>query len=1471
MANSLPFLSGLNLYASLGEDAVNLAPQLIDADVTFHDAGEDFDGGTLVLSGLLADDVAWIRNQGTGSGQIGVSGTSVSYGGVAIGIASGGSGGSSLSIAFNAQATSAAIEALIENLTFRNLSDSPDYTRTLGLTVTNAAGLQAVAPVTMSARSGAASPVDGIDVGMYSAPSFADLDGDGDLDMVSGEVLGTLSYFENTGTSLAPVYTVRTGAANPFNGIDVDYRSTPSLADLDGDGDLDAVVGEGNGSLKYFENTGTAVAATYVERTGAANPLNIDLSFRSTPSLADLDGDGDLDAVVGEEYGTLKYFENTGTGAAPVYVERIGAANPFDGIDVGDHSAPNLTDLDSDGDLDAVIGAADSPLKYFENTGTAVAPVYVERSGAANPFDGIDVGFNGKPSFADLNGDGDLDAIVGEQYGTLRYYETIRPRSAPGDAGFTQRTGAANPFDGIDVNYLSTPTLADLDGDGDLDAVVGVFDGTLKYYQNDGTALAPVYVEQLGGGNPFDGFDVDQFSTPFLGDLDGDGDLDAVVGERFGSLFYFENIGTGEAPVYDWLTGAANPFNSIDVGKQAAPTLADLDGDGDLDAVIGEYYGTLKYYENIGTALAPVYAERTGDANPLGTIDLVDRSTPAFADVDGDGDFDAVIGNGSGDLKYFENTGTGTAPVYVERAGTANPFDGVSVGYPQVSAPALGDLDGDGDLDLVVGEQYGTLFYFENTDTGVTPTFAERGGAANPLDGINVSGVSGPFLADLDGDGDLDLVAGEQYGDGSLKYFENTGTAIAATYVERTGIANPFDDIDFGYHRAPVLADLDGDGDLDAVVGGIGGALRYAENTGTTIAATYVERTDGANPFNGIGVGTYSKPSLVDLDGDGDLDALIGEQDGVLNYYENTGTGLAPVYTERTGTANPFDGIDVGERSTPAFADLDGDGDLDAAVGDRWSQRLTYLENTGTALAPEFVVRSGAANPFGDSDVYYNGRPSFGDLDGDGDLDVLVGESTGTFQYLENTGPSGFKFILHVTQHADPSAGDDVMNGTDYADAIDAQGGNDTINGRRGNDVLTGGDGNDVLNGGAGNDTMTGGTGDDIYYVSASGDAVVENFGEGNDLVRSSISYTLGDDVERLLLTGTAAINGTGNALANTITGNSGANDLLGDAGNDTLNGGAGNDTMIGGTGDDIYYVSASGDAVVENFGEGNDLVRASISYTLGDDVERLLLTGTAAIDGTGNALANTITGNSNSNVLDGGAGNDALNGGAGDDTTIGGTGDDIYYVSAYGDAVVENFGEGNDQVRASISYTLGADVERLLLTGTADSEGTGNALANTITGNSGANDLLGDAGNDTLNGGGGDDWLGGEANDDVLNGGAGNDHLNGGAGADKFVFNTALDAATNLDSIDDFVSGTDKLVLDNDVFTALGAATTSFPAAKFIVGTSASDPNHRIIYDDTTGALYYDSDGSGASAQIQFAILTAHPTLAYTDLQVVN
>ena len=412
------------------------------------------------------------------------------------------------------------------------------------------------------------------------------------------------------------------------------------------------------------------------------------------------------------------------------------------------------------------------------------------------------------------------------------------------------------------------------------------------------------------------------------------------------------------------------------------------------------------------------------------------------------------------------------------------------------------------------------------------------------------------------------------------------------------------------------------------------------------------------------------------------------------------------------------------------------------------------------------------------------------------------------------------QFVLAISgplpQTVIGTAGNDVLTGGR---------GDDTLTGLAGNDTLQGGEGHDLLDGGTGSDTMVGGTGNDTYVVENFFDGVTEAANEGTDTVQSALlTYTLGANVENLTLTGTGPKAGFGNALANRLTGNSGAN---------LLDGKGGADTMAGGAGEDLYIVDNVGDVVTEQANEGAlDSVASSVSYTLSAHVENLVLTGSAAINGTGNELDNLLTGNSAANVLTGLAGNDTYVIGAGDtvveaandgtdtvvsglthtlaanvenltlvgfsaisgtgnamdnvlngllnfagNTLTGGAGNDTYIIGA-GDTVVEAANGGTDTVHSLATYTLGANVENLTLTGIGAINGTGNALNNVLAGNSANNTLSGLNGNDTLRGGLGNDTVnGGGGNDTFLFGrGEGQDLVqdNGGT-ADKILYDAGI------------------------------------------------------------------------------------------------
>jgi Ca2+-binding RTX toxin-like protein len=720
---------------------------------------------------------------------------------------------------------------------------------------------------------------------------------------------------------------------------------------------------------------------------------------------------------------------------------------------------------------------------------------------------------------------------------------------------------------------------------------------------------------------------------------------------------------------------------------------------------------------------------------------------------------------------------------------------------------------------------------------------------------------------------------------------------------------------------------IDGGLGADTMVGGAGNDTYTVDDLGDVI-----DETDGAGRDAG---GSDSVMSSVSF-----------SLTGTAAFVENIGfTGSAAV----DGVGNALANRMVGNTAANT---LDGGAGDDVLLGNAGNDRLI-----GGAGADKLDGGTGVDTMIGGAgndgytvddcgDVVDETDGAGGDAGGSDIVYASVSFSlTGTSAFVENLTLTGSAAIDGI--------GNALANrlfGNAAANTLIGGDGADTLVGNGGNDRLFGGAGADKLDGGTGADLMVGGAGDDVYTVDDAGDVIDETDGAGHDAggfdsVTASVSFALTGSaafVEKMALTGTAAIDGTGNGLANTLVGNAAANTLdggdgndtlVGNAGNDHLIGGAGNDqlqggadadrldgglgddkldggtgadAMAGGAGNDTYTVDDRGDVVDETDGAGRDAggtdtVTASVSFALTGRaafVEKLTLSGSAAIDGTGNALANTLTGNAAANLLDGGDGNDTLvgnagadrliggagndllqggadadrlvggsgddrlDGGTGSDVMAGGAGNDTYVVDVRTDVVDETDGSGRDAggtdtVTASVSYALSgtaAFVENLTLSGSAAIDGTGNGLANTIVGNAAANLLSGGAGDDTLNGG---------AGDDSLFGGAGKDVLIGGAGADRFVFDAFGDG---LDTIADFVSGTDRLVFDHHGFAGLAAGA----APHLAIGTALPAGVAGFTFDTATRVLSWDADGAGGVEDVDIARLTSTATLKLGDLLIV-
>ena len=557
-----------------------------------------------------------------------------------------------------------------------------------------------------------------------------------------------------------------------------------------------------------------------------------------------------------------------------------------------------------------------------------------------------------------------------------------------------------HPFlGGFDV---PRPQFVDIDGDGDLDLFIQERSNELMFFENAGTTQAARFVWQT---DKYGDLDIGEWSR--FADLDGDGDLDLLAERPYSYIRYYRNEGSTTEP---WFVAAIDSVRDSDgravfADRQNIPNLNDIDCDGQIDLFLGRVEGTITRYEVVeGSAEAPRFRfvnDRFEGIEIIGQIGTMHGANAMyFADIDDDGDADFFWGD------FFEpgvllirNVGSCSAP-NLRSDPQALVASGDTLSTSGYNVPVLRDIDGDGDLDLFVGVLGGAFnpqrtasdnfFFLERTADGDLTLRTRR-----YLSTIDVGSESTPTLADIDGDGDLDLLVGNKIDPatldrGRLYLFRNTGTPTTPEFR----LADTLD-VASTYHVAPLFADLDADGDLDLLLGSWNDGVMILWNEGTRTEPTFV-RDDSLTVR--ITRGSQTTPAVGDLDGDGDLDLLVGEALGTLNYYRNDGTDREPQFTL---VSDEWEGIDVGRRSAPVLHDIDGDGDLDLLIGREEGGAVLY-RNEGNGTEARFGLDSSFTLP-----LHHLGTPTFGDLDGDGDADLIAGGMSGGMLFFERTGSSG--------------------------------------------------------------------------------------------------------------------------------------------------------------------------------------------------------------------------------------------------------------------------------------------------------------------------------------------------------------------------------------------------------------------------------------------------------------------------------
>ncbi|OOZ41471.1 hypothetical protein BOW53_03610 [Solemya pervernicosa gill symbiont] len=753
--------------------------------------------------------------------------------------------------------------------------------------------------------------------------------------------------------------------------------------------------------------------------TETGTVIDSDVNFTTRVTLGDVDGDGDLDLVAGNTSANLLYL-NDGSAGFPLSGSAIGS-------EADTTWQVHLIDIDGDGDLDLLTANYNATNKLYFNDGSGVFSAT-----------GVDIGSDTDSTrdiaLGDVNGDGKLDLVSGNMGRTHKLY------LGDGSGGFSA-TGVAI---GSETEDTLSVRLGDLDGDGDLDLVVGNQRQVNRRYLNDGSGGFPATGTVIGSEDEL------TYDT-LLGDVDSDGDLDFLSLGYEGNRLYL-NDGSGGFPS----NGA--PISSDTYKNTLEGVLIDLDYDGDLDLVVANVGARNKYYLNDGSG---VFSESTD----IGSESDITYSL-SMGDLNGDGALDMVTGRQSATNKLYMSSSSSTGGGF-DASGTV-----IGSEVEKNWDVSLGDVDGDGDLDVIVAVQSATNKLYLNDGSGgfTTGTGTSIGTESDITYAVE--------LGDIDGDGDLDLVTGTAPGINKL-YLNNGSGSFSAT---GTAIGSETDNT-----RAVALADLDNDGDLDVVAGNAGDTHKYYLNdgsggfpaTGTDIgsdtdttweialadlngdgfpdlvAGNFQERnklylndgsggfTTGAGTDVGSDLGETYDVTLSDVDEDGDLDLISGDANQIIKLYLNDGSGG---FTTGAGTAI---GSETDNTTAVEVADINGDGHIDLVAGAHGNVSKFYLGDgsggfsaTGTQLGSNrdatFAIILGDLDGDGDFDMvnasdgnthklYMNNsgdgfsistaigsetessyKAALGDVDGDGDLDLIIGNYNQTNRLYLNDGSGGY-------------------------------------------------------------------------------------------------------------------------------------------------------------------------------------------------------------------------------------------------------------------------------------------------------------------------------------------------------------------------------------------------------------------------------------------------------------------------------
>ncbi|MEO6694052.1 MAG: T9SS type A sorting domain-containing protein [Ignavibacteria bacterium] len=599
-------------------------------------------------------------------------------------------------------------------------------------------------------------------------------------------------------------------------------------------------------------------------------------------------------------------------------------------------------------------------------------------------FDGINFNINGNISYApfngglnnarfqyiDIDGNNTLDLFMFDSDTTLYYYKNT---GTPQNASYKL---TSSRFENL--HFRNWFYFVDMDNDSDNDLFTGGENQTVKYYKNTGSASVPSFIlmiEELRTSTDTVIYS-ESNSVPIFYDLDGDGDKDFFTGQQLGTIAYYENIGSQNNFSFKFITDIwqdlliispallhnNNMFNDNERHGANSLEFTDIDNDNDFDLFWGDLFSKGIYYiQNNGSATTPDVAILDSIYPHNSSFISQGYNSTRFVDIDADGDKDLFISvlylsQNVKNFVFYRNNGSASIPDF--QRVSDNYLNNVDVGG--TSNISFVDIDNDNDKDLFIGSDLSRISYFRNEGTSQVPSFTL---ISDSLPILSASFNYAPSFADLDNDGDKDMILGSYIKD-SLWFYRNTGSSTSFNFTleargHQIGLST------LGQSSTPAFADIDNDNDKDLFIGATNGRIFFYENTGT---AANFQFTFRINFYNSIDVGDESVPRFFDIDNDNDQDLFIGTREGKIVFYRNDGNSQNPNFVFQT---NEYKNINVQQYACPEFVDIDNDTDPDLFAGNN-KGGLFYFENNEvsginilSANIPEgFKLYQNYPNPF---------------------------------------------------------------------------------------------------------------------------------------------------------------------------------------------------------------------------------------------------------------------------------------------------------------------------------------------------------------------------------------------------------------------------------------------------------------------------------------------------------------------------